>query len=122
MKRTRVSNNPWLTRSVTTTSGDRQLDAEEILQAFNALEHQINAAKTGSVPFSSFPDSVQDQLRELDDTGDQQLDAKEILAGIQALAREKQKNKRLMWLSAGLLAFSLLLLVAMGGLVYEVHQ
>ena len=105
---------------MTRNSGDRQLDSEEIVHAFDALELQLKSAKMGSVPFTSFPDSVQDQLRELDDTGDQQLDAKEILAGIQALAREKKKSKRLMWLSAGLLAFSLLLLVAMGGLMYEV--
>ena len=131
-------------------AGDRMLDADEILHAFDALEATAKAAATGSVPFSrylrnnttlktlcvelaplsnhslacmhSFPAHVQDQLKELDDTGDEQLDAKEILAGIQALAREKKKSKRLMWLSAGLLAFSLLLLVAMGGLMFEIIQ
>jgi len=70
----------------------------------------------------SFPASAQEQLKELDETGDACLDSKEILAGIQALAREKKKTKRLMWLSAGLLVFSLLLLAAMGGLMFQVNQ
>ena len=70
----------------------------------------------------SFPASAQEQLKELDDSGDACLDSKEILAGIRALAREKKKSKRLIWLSAGLLVFSLLLLAAMGGLMFQVNQ
>ncbi len=65
---------------------------------------------------------MQEQLKELDHSGDGHLDASEVLAGIQALNREKQKSKRLIWLSFALLAFSVLLLVAMFGLIYQVVE
>jgi len=65
---------------------------------------------------------VQEQLKELDHSGDGHLDASEVLAGIRALTREKQKSKRLLWLSFGLLAFLLLVLVAKFGLMYQVVE
>ena len=35
-------------------AGDRMLDADEILHAFDALEATAKAAATGSVPFSRY--------------------------------------------------------------------
>jgi hypothetical protein len=42
-------------------------------------------------------------------------DAAEVLSGVQALRREKTKSRQLTYLAVSLVAFALLLLLAMGG-------
>jgi hypothetical protein len=50
-------------------AGDRMLDADEILHAFEALEASAKAAATGCVPFSTFTPEVQEKLAKFDETG-----------------------------------------------------
>lgn len=45
------------------------MDADELAVAFDKLEQLASANEKGSVPFSSFPDDVQWQLKELDTDG-----------------------------------------------------
>jgi hypothetical protein len=61
-------------------------------------------------------------LKQLDTGGDGKLDAQEILAGIRALHREKEKTRQLLWITVGLFIFLLLLLGAVGGMLYFVIQ
>ena len=48
---------------------DGFVDADELAVAFDKLEQLASANEKGSVPFSSFPDDVQWQLKELDTDG-----------------------------------------------------
>jgi Ca2+-binding EF-hand superfamily protein len=63
------------------------LDCNELLEALMSVESHSNAKTEGVIPFSAFPEDVQDKLKELDTSGDGKIDAKEIIAGMQALQR-----------------------------------
>lgn len=45
------------------------IDAEELEQAFDRLEKLAQANELGSVPFSSFPDDVEEELKAFDSDG-----------------------------------------------------
>jgi len=66
---------------------------------------------------SSFPETARQMLEEHDKNNDGELDVVEIIHGFEALQREKRRKHQLMWFSTGLILFSILLLVAVGGLM-----
>ena len=50
-------------------SGDQQLDALEVLKAFNVYEEQMLAQEKGTVPFALFAPEVQARLEKFDVSG-----------------------------------------------------
>ena len=50
-------------------SGDQQLDALEVLKAFNVYEEQMLAQEKGTVPFALFAPEVQSRLEKFDVSG-----------------------------------------------------
>ena len=74
------------------------------------------------IPFSMFPEYARSKLSAFDTDGDESLDVDEILAGCDALAREKQRSKNLVWIIAGLICLILLLLTAIGVMMFVIVQ
>ena len=74
------------------------------------------------IPFSMFPDYARTKLAAFDTDGDESLDIDEILAGCDALAREKQRSQNLKWIVAGLICLILLLLAAIGVMMFVIVQ
>jgi hypothetical protein len=86
------------------------------------VESHSNAKTEGTIPFSAFPENVQDKLKELDLSGDGKIDAKEIIAGMQALQREKQKTRQLLLMLSVLGVLMCVLLAAICGLLFAVIE
>jgi hypothetical protein len=55
------------------TDGGGKLDADEVVNAFVALQKALDASAKGTIPFENFPEEMQKKLATLDDTGDGQV-------------------------------------------------
>lgn len=99
------------------TNRDGILDHAEMMHARTDMAKMRQIVESGRVPMSSFPETARVMLEEHDKNGDGELDVVEIIHGFEALNREKRRKHQLMWFSTGLIVFSILLLIAVGGLM-----
>ena len=65
-----------------------------------------------------FPKYAQEKLELFDKDGDRSIDIDEILAGCDALLRERERSKYLKYFIAGLFLLIVLLLVAIGVMMF----
>jgi len=101
---------------------DGYLDEKEVLEAVKDMELMEDIVKSGRIPFSSFPAKKQRLLRKHDANKDEEIDVTEIIHGFEALSREKRRQKQLGYFVTGLLAFTIILLVGMSGMLAYIRR
>jgi len=103
--------------------GDGHIDQAELDCAARLYEAGLSR-QTGDwkIPFDVFPEKMHADLKLLDDDGDGQIDAKEVERAIAALVGEKKRSRMLQTALIGVSIFTLLLLLAIGGMTFAIVE
>lgn len=96
------------------------LDREETIHCAADLARMRHQVEQGTVHINAFPDFAQPLLEEHDLDGDGTLEVHEMICAFQALERERQKARLWFRVTLAALAFILILLLSISGLLYYI--